>query len=442
MDKTTGSPKILTAAAVFGQFLALLPFAAAFCGLGIKRYDPLVYCAVYAVWTVFYAAGYFCGRLAHELELSGKPSRKAQPAVMFISRLAVLAPSAVFIAVIMIAKISSMALFYVLPGGIIAFFGAHGSEGKGYTDKFSRGWFALYFISGLIAALLLWSSHEEKLAADGISRICIGFAVMILLSALLANQTNIDLCTRQRAGGKSVLPEGLRRYNAVLITVICSVTIGLFLFAKPLAELIKQLVALIIRGVLFVTETLSSCVMTEPEDMLPDNSANVSEPQSGFTSAIADIMFVLLVIGMLIVLFKLRKHIWSLIKSVFEPLFRAKKPPSDIPFYDEILVSDARRLAPRARRRAERELARQYRRENDPALKYRYGYALFLVRLGKTDKPPFPADTTSVHREKGERAFELDLGELSGVYNKVRYGDTAPTAEELIRQEKILTEIK
>lgn len=442
MDKTTGNPKILTAAAVFGQFLALLPFAVAFCGLGIKRYEPWVYFAVYAVWAVFYAAGFFCGRLARELELSGRPSRKAQPAVMFISRAAVLVPAAVFIAVIMIAKISGMALFYVLPGGIIAFFGAHGSEGKGYTDKFSRGWFALYFISGLIAAVMLWSSHEEKLAADGISQICIGFAVMILLSALLANQTNIDLCTRQRAGGKSVLPDGLRRYNAVLITVICSVTIGLFLFAKPLAGFIKQLIALIMRGFLAVMETLGSCVWTEPEDIIPDSSANVSEPQSGFTSAIADIMFVLLVIGMLIVLFKLRKHIRSLIKSVFEPLFRAKKPPSDIPFYDEILVSDARRLAPRARRRAERELARQYRRERDPALKYRYGYALFLVRLGKTDKPPFPADTTAVHREKGESAFERDLGELSGVYERVRYGDTAPTAEELIKQERILTEIK
>ena len=172
MDKTMDSPKILLAAAIFGQFLALLPFAVAFCGLGIKRYEPWVYFAVYAVWAVFYAAGFFCGRLAHELELSGKPSRKAQPAVMFISRAAVLVPVALFIAVIIITKISGMALFYVLPGGIIAFFGAHGSEGNGYTDKFSRGWFALYFVSGLIAAMLLWSSHEEKLAADGISQIC------------------------------------------------------------------------------------------------------------------------------------------------------------------------------------------------------------------------------------------------------------------------------
>lgn len=443
MDKTTGSPKILLAAAVFGQFLALLPLAVAFCGLGIKRYEPWVYCAVYAVWAVFYAAGYFCGKLAHELELRGKPSRKAQPAVMFISRAAVLVPAAVFIAVIMIAKISVMALFYVFPGGIIAFFGAHGGEGKGYTDKFSRGWFALYFVSGLIAAMLLWSSHEETLAADGISRICIGFAVMILLSALLANQTNIDLCTKQRAGGKSVLPDGLRRYNAVLITVICSVTVGLFLFARHLAELIKLLFSLIIRGILAVFETMSSCLRIPPDETVPDGAPEISEalpPEN--TGAFANVVFALLIIGMLVVLFLLRKQIWSLIKSIFEPLFRAKTPPSDIPFYDEILVSDARRLAPRARRRAERELARQYRRESDPALKYRYGYALFLVRLGKTDKPPFPADTTAVHREKGERAFERDLGELSGVYNRVRYGGTVPTEGELLEQEQLLTEIK
>lgn len=440
MDKTR-SPKILLTAAVFGQFLSLLPFAVIFCGLGLKRYTLLPYCAVYAVFAVFYAAGHLCGRLAHELELSGKPSRKAQPAVMFISRAAVLVPAALFVIIVVITKIPSMAFFYVLPGGVIAFFGAHGGEGKGYTDKFSRGWFALYFIAGLFASVLLWSSHEEELAADGIFQICAGFAVMILLSALLANQTNIDVCTNQRAGGKSVLPGGLRRYNAVLITVICSVTIGLFLFAKPLAELIKYLVSLIMRGFLSVMEALSSCVWTEPEDIVPDSSA-IGEPESGYTSVLAEFLFALLVIGMLVVLFRLRKQIWSLIKSVFEPLFRAKKPPSDIPFYDEILVSDAKRLAPRARRRVERELARQYRREVDPARKYRFGYALFLVRLGKTDCPPLPADTTTIHREKGESAFEKDLGELSGVYNKVRYGETAPTAEELSRQEQLLTEIR
>lgn len=443
MYKTSESPKILLAAAVFGQFLALLPFAVTFCGLGLERYEPWAYCAVYVVFAVFYAAGHLCGTIAHELELNGKPSRKAQPAVMFISRAAVLLPAALFVVIVLSAGISPMALYYVLPGGLIAFFGAHGGEGKGYSDKFSRGWFVLYFTAGLCAAALLWSSHEEELAADGVFQLCTGFAMMILLSALLANQTNIDLCTKQRAGGKSVLPGGLRRYNAILITVICSVTIGLFLFARPIAELIKLLFSLTVRGALAVFEAMSSCVNIPDADIMPDNSTSISEtvPSEGM-SAFADIVFVLLVVGMLVVLFLLRKHIWSLIKSIFEPLFRAKKPPSDIPFYDEILVSDAKRLAPRARRRIERELARQYRRESDPARKYRFGYALFLIRLGKTDKPPVPADTTTIHREKGESAFEKDLGELSGVYNRVRYGETAPTADELSRQEQLLMEIR
>lgn len=443
METASRSPKILPISAIFGQFLALFPLAVAFCGIGLNRYVPWVYFVVFAVWAVFYAAGSFCGRLAHELELSGKPSRKAQPVVLFLSRAAVLVPTAAFIAVVLKTGITSTAFFYILPGGLIAFFGAHGSVGKGYSDIFSRGWFALYFAAGLIAAAMLWSTHEEELAADGIFQICAGFALIILLSALLANQTNIDVCTKQRAGGKSVLPSGLRRYNAVLITVICSATIGLFLFARPIAELIKLLFSLIIRGFLFVMESLSSCVHITPDDALPDNSGSISEivkPEQ--PSALANIIYVLQGIVLIVVLFLLRKHIWSFIKSLIEPLFRAKKPPSDIPFYDEILVSDARKINPRARRRAERELARQYRRESDPARKYRFGYALFLIRLGKTNQPPLPVDTTTDHREKGELAFERDLGELSGVYNRVRYGNAAPTVEELARQERLLVEIK
>lgn len=441
--ETVREPKILRAAAVLGQFLALFPLAVVFCGVGANRYELWLYAAAYAVWAAFYLIGRLFGMIAREAELNGKTPRKALPVVMFISRAAVLLPVAVFIIAVSAAHITSLAYFYVLPGGLIAYFGARGSTGKGYSDAFSRGWFALYFGAAVIGAGMLWSTNEEWIVESGIFQLCVGFAVMILLSALLANQTNIDVCTKQRAGGKSVLPGGLRKYNAVLITGICSATIGLFLFARPLAELVKLLISLILRGLLSAFEALSSCVRIDTDDIMPDNSSSISEtiPSEG-SEVFANIVFVLLVIGLFVVLFLLRKHIWSLIKSIFEPLFRRNKETPDVPFYDEILVSDAGRFSARPRRRAERELARRYRRENDPARRYRFGYALFLVRLGKTDKPPVPVDTTTVHREKGESAFEKDLGELSEVYNRVRYGGGAPTDEELARQEKLLTEIK
>lgn len=429
------SIRLLRLAAVFGQFLALFPLAAAFCGLGAGGYQPWIFCAVYAVWGVFYGAGYLFGKL----ELSGKPSRKAQPVVLFLSRASVIVPVAVFIAVVSKTGITP-AFFYVLPGGVIAYFGAHKSVGRVYSDIFSRAWFALYFILAVLFSAMLWSTHDEELLSAGIFRLCAGFAVMIVLSAVLTNQTNIDVCTKQR--GKSVLPVGLRRYNAVLITVIFAAATGLFLFAKPLAELVKLLISLIGRGMLFILRSIGSCVQTTPDGELPDEPGSVSDimPSEGANN-FANIIFALIVIALLALIILLRKQIWSAVKSLFEPLFR-KRMESDIPFYDEFLVSDARKLSPRARRRSERELAKQYRRESDPARKYRFGYALFLLRLGKTDCPPLPADTTTIHREKGESAFETDLGELSAVYNRVRYGEAAPTAEELSRQERLLAEIR
>ncbi len=437
------APKILMTSAVFGQFLALFPLAVLFCCVGLNMYAPWVYIVIYAVWAVFYAAGYLCGKFAAEFEPGSRHSRKIKPLILFISRIAVLVPAGIFIAVVIAADITSTALFYVLPGGVIAFYGAHGSFGKSYSDVFSRGWVGLCFALGLVATVLMWSSHEEELSAQGIFRICVGFGALLLLAALHANQTNIDVCTRQRSEGKSVLPSGLRRYNALLVTGICTVAIGLFLFAKPLAGLMRSLISLLLSGVIFVFESLSSCVGKIPEDLpVGDPNAVVDAEPPKPTNPLAEIVFVLLIIGMLVLLFKLRKQIWSSIKSLFAPLFRQSIASSDIPFCDEILTSDAKSLTPRARRRAERELAHRYRHENDPALKYRFGYALFLMRLGKTNQPPMPVDTTSIHREKGESAFERDLGELSGVYNRVRYGETAPTAEELSRQEQLLTEIR
>lgn len=442
MEKTSRSRGILMFAAVSGQFLALLPLAVAFSGLGAGGFQPWIYCAVYAVWGVFYAAGHFSGKLARESELSGKPSRKAQPVVLFLSRAAVIIPAAAMIAVMIIARVTELAVFYVLPGGIITFFGAHRGVAKGYSDVFTRAWFALYFGLALLVSVMLWSSHDEQLLSGGITRLCVGFAVMIVLSAVLTNQTNIDVCTRQRSGGRAVLPEGLRRYNALLITALFAAVAGLFLLAEPLSKLVTALISVIVRGVLFIFEKLSGCVSTVPGDETPNEpGGSVGDLPTDGANSLADLVFVLILIALAAIIFLLRKQIWSFIKSLFEPLFR-KRSSADIPFSDEIFVSDARTLSPKARRRAERELARRYRKESDPARRYRFGYALFLVRLGKTSRPPEPPDTTSVHREKGESAFRRDLGELSGVYNRVRYGESAPTAEELSRQEKLLAELK
>lgn len=240
-----------------------------------------------------------------------------------------------------------------------------------------------------------------------------------------------------------MLPNGLRRYNALLITGICTAVIGLFLFAKPLAELLKELFSLLLGGIFLVFDSLNGCVHEMPEDIPtgdPNGIVDLEKPKP--TSLLAEIAFVLLIIGMLVLIFKMRRQIWSSLRSFFAPLFRRSDESADLPFSDEILNSDAKSFTSRSRRRAERELIRRYSRESDPALKYRCGYALFLMRLGRTSSPPLPADTTTVHREKGESEFERDLGELSEVYNRVRYGENTPTAEELARQEELLAEIR
>lgn len=158
------APKILRFSAVFGQLAALFPLSVLFCGVGLHTYALWVYVAVYAVWAAFYAAGYLCGKFAAEYE-TGKSSRKTKALILFLSRMAIVVPAGIFITVVVAADVTSVSLFYVLPGGVIAFYGAHGSVGKGYSDVFSRGWVGLNFGLCLVGALLLWSSRNEELSS-------------------------------------------------------------------------------------------------------------------------------------------------------------------------------------------------------------------------------------------------------------------------------------
>ena len=112
---------------------------------------------------------------------------------------------------------------------------------------------------------------------------------------------------------------------------------------------------------------------------------------------------------LIILVIAFRKPIWNAIKNLFAPLFKNRKKAADVPFYDEITESSAKTLTPKAQKRAERELSKQYERENSPERKYRLGYALFLAKLRRTKCPPEPSDTTDIHREKGASAFNENL---------------------------------
>lgn len=442
MEAAPKGHSFFKALAVLGQLAALFPFAVFFEALCLDKLVMRHFLAIYAVWVVFRVFGWFVGTAVNALQKRRIP-KKIIPLTNFLSRIGFFVPTALFIAFGVLFMSDESVYFYILPACIIIYFGGNRSVGRSYSDIFSRAWFLLYLLSSIAVMIALSLSEETAVTAAARYMLCVGFAAVTLLSAVLANQTNIDYRTSQRDAGKAVLPEGLRRYNAFLVIGTVTLTLGLFVFAKPIAALLRTVIAAIVTAVFFVWGKIISLLIPEDMDFLPSGGAaepSVQEIENGID--IGGILFAVMFIAVFVLMILFRRQIISAIKNLFEPLFRSRDKTFDKPFADEITSSDAKLNSRKAQKKAERELERQYARETSPERKYRLGYALFLARLRRTEQPPAPSDTTDIHREKGEKAFGEDLRELSETYNRVRYGDLPPAFEELAAEDELLRRIK
>lgn len=444
--KRSGENTALTVLAVIGQLASLFPFAAAFEATCVGDYTAWHFLVIYAVWAAFWAFGALAGKLAERIVMRVRFPKKLVPAMNFLSKLGFLIPSAGFVAAGIALGLPYAVYLYVLTAAVIAYFGGILSMGKPYSAIFSSGWFVLYIISGTLVAAAFGMSEKRELAERGSFMLCAVFAAVILLFAVIRNQSSIDKCTNQRDRGKAVLPHGLRGYNALLGGGVFAAALGLFVLAKPLARLISAFFGLLVRAFLSILSLLSSCAhMLDESAPPPINNIEHTErvPVEVSGGETGDIVTTIIVAMSVIAAVVFRKQILNALKGLFAPLFRTRDKTNDIPFADEITESaEKRKLTPRAQRRAERELMRRYVRESSPKRKYRLGYALYLMRLSRSEKPPERYDTTDEHRAKGESVFNEDLRAFSETYNRVRYAERTPTAEELAAELELLKRIR
>ncbi len=421
--------RILSALAVFCQFLSLFPFVVLAEGVGFGEYFLWHYAVFYAAIAVFY----ICGRLLSAWAANCGFSRRGKSVAVFLSRTGFLVPTAVFIVICAILELHTGLYLYLLPGCIAAYFGGYSSAGKEYGDVFTAGWFAVFFVAALISAVLLSFTHDPQLSSGGMAQLCVSFGLLIILSAVLTNQTNIDIQTRQRSGGRAVLPKGTRGYNAWLIAVVGAVIVGLFMLTGPASRIISEGIKALIRWLLSLLR-----YHEEPDPDEGEMAENTAEPidYPMNENPIAELLTFLLGAAAVFLIVKFRRQIWGFFKEIFAPLFKVPQRYEPTPFVDELSESGFDRISARERRRTERELYRRYRRETDPVLKYRQGYELFLVSLGKTPFPQLATDTTAVHCDKGGKAFSsrIPKAQIDGmveVYNRVRYGGAIPAQQEL-----------
>lgn len=429
--------RFFMALALAGQLAALFPFAVMSVAAGGEAPEFRRFAVIFAVWILFREAGWGIGSLAERIK-GGRRSAKLHPLINFLARFCCVIPLGAFVAACFIFNLPPSFYFYTIPPSAAVYFGGYSSVGRSYSDVFTKGWFAVYPISALLLSVMLSVGEVSAPWAGGV--LCVGLAVEILFFVVIANQANIDKCTKQRDAGKAALPRGLRRYNAVIVISIFTASMGLFIFARPLGQLIMGALVAVIGAVMFAIDWFGNLFTSSnhAEEELSEGGDRLTSFTTHYGVNPNDIFITLAAIAAVVLIIAFRKQIRSAFKRAFAAAFKNRDKRFDTPYVDEIMSSDAKPLSPRELKKAEREISKRYARETSPTLRYRLGYALFLARLRHTEDPPAPADTTDIHREKGERSFGIDLSEFSETYNRVRYGDITPTSEELAAEYEII----
>ncbi len=427
---------VLRSLSVAAQLLSVFPFVVLCEAIGFGQFVWWHYFALLAVFAVFNAFGRLCAHWA----ISPRHSREFKPKAVFLSRAAIILPIIVYVLICSVFKLSSALYLYALPAAIIMFSGGHRSAGKEYSDIFTRGWFALFFLAAVITSVLLWFTQKKEITIIGNFQLCAAFGLLIIFAAVLTNQTNIDTCTHQRDSQKGALPKGLRGYNSGLVFGIAGVTVALCLFAIPLAQLFVYLISSVIGWMIELIRSIS-----------PDYEINYDiggEGGSGLNvsindNSVAEVISVLLFIALIVVIIVFRKKIAAFFKEIIAPLFRMKEDNDNAGYYDEVSEIPMYERTGISRRKRQQIMYREFHREKDSVKKYRLGYNLMLLRLMDTSFAPVFTDNTDIHRYKGENGLRTEkVMEIVDVYNKVRYGGYIPTEEDISFEESFIEEIR
>ena len=229
-----------------------------------------------------------------------------------------------------------------------------------------------------------------------------------------------------------------------MIAVVGAVILALFLFAKPFGNAILECIKAVVRFLLSLLNRGRADV--DDDNELAENTSDVIDYTTN-ENPYADLLMFLLAAGIVFLVVKFRRQIWGFIREIFAPLFKEPVREESAPFFDEVSSSGDAKYASRSSARTERELLKKYRRETDPAMKYREGYELFLMRLGRSAFPQLPTDTTTLHTDKGGKAFggrvpEEEISRMVRTYDRVRYGGEIPDNNELEQLDRLLDDIR
>ncbi len=410
--------KILAVAA-FGMVtlpLMLVNDVIAFGGFSLLRFA-----AYYAAFGLLFALGYALANASKKKKKLLVLSRAVGILCFFLSFLLALFTEGIGL----IVTVGFCAAFWYFLGERAA--------AKHYADFFPAFALVVYIVVTLGAYISCGMISDEKLGKSVGGAVIVMFAVELVMSAMLINQSGIYDKANRRSEIRAMLPKGLSGYNAALVLIIVSAGLGLYFFKDYIIVFLTTLARLIVQFIIFIMRMNS-------ESMEIQDSEEGSAPLFSADGMPLNQLTMTLFIAMLIIFAIIyRKKIWRAVKDFAKRIrdfFTREQPESGedtgfVDFFEEL---------PAARRKNEpindSKLLRLYRAERDPREKYRLGYRIILRELNKNRAKIVPPDTVNEQLEKGKTVCGGDFGEITRVYSALRYDDETVTAEQLAALEE------
>lgn len=410
--------KILAVAA-FGMVtlpLMLVNDVIAFGGFSLLRFV-----AYYAAFGLLFALGYALANASKKKKKLLVLSRAVGILCFFLSFLPALFTEGIGL----IVTVGFCAAFWYFLGERAA--------AKHYADFFPAFALVVYIVVTLGAYISCGMISDEKLGKSVGGAVIVMFAVELVMSAMLINQSGIYDKANRRSEIRAMLPKGLSGYNAALVLIIVSAGLGLYFFKDYIIVFLTTLARLIVQFIIFIMRMNS-------ESMEIQDSEEGSAPLFSADGMPLNRLTMTLFIAMLIIFAIIyRKKIWRAVKAFVKRicgLFTREQSESGedtgfVDFFEEL---------PAARRKNEpindSKLLRLYRAERDPREKYRLGYRIILRELNKNRAKIVPPDTVNEQLEKGKTVCGGDFGEITRVYSALRYDDETVTAEQLAALEE------
>lgn len=438
---------LMKCVAALAMLLVPLPLMFVFEVTAFKGFMLWHYPIYYAVAAIAAASGYFLMRL--------RRSRHTPKTIFLVNMLMALTAT---VLVVLVAVVSSQInnvlgengfnVFYfcvaLMPSVIVWYLLGMSLKKNRFDDIFTPIWLGIYLVETFICYIFccVMSADMEYLGASE-HRISVLLVVMVLLTVLLINQSNIRSEIDRRRNTNLIVPRGLRLYNAKLIAIVGAVILAALMLkdyvAAGLTWLVKMTVK-IIDTLLFNIRFLQTEQMTPEDTQLPDSDILSAEGES------RDFLLYILVVVIVVLVIVFRKKILSLMRKIAGRIFGKYSVDDTVQEVYDDYTDSYEELDIRQERivnETDKDCLKRYRKAKDNNEKFRLGYRLYAMWLSKRSTEDISTKTVEQHRIISEKLYHgtNNIGAFSDSYSKIRYDDESATADDILLSDSLINEL-